>query len=288
MEDKGPTKISTSALAKQLELSAQQLFASLKDYGWIRKLDDGWALTSKGEFEGGEYVHSKKYGRYIVWPPEIADHPLFRAMEDNRHLSATALGKEYDLTARETNRVLAELGWIKHGFQGWEPTPLGQQMGAMQLENDSSGTCYVVWPQAVAEDTVLARQLALTGSIFRRAEPADDLFAQQEGFAAPDGHQHNSRLALQVCHWLYLAGISHATHKRLPVAEELFADFYLPQYQVFVECWDSAGAGLAQRMRRRDLYQRLGFSVIDVEPEADDRVDELMTRAVRKLGIRIY
>lgn len=290
MDDKGSNKLSTSALAKQLDLSSQQMFSSLRDYGWIRKLEDGWALTSKGEFEGGEYVHSRKYGRYIVWPPEIAEHPLMKAMEDNRHLSATALGKPYDLTARECNRVLAESGWIRHGFQGWELTPLGQDKGGMQLENENSGTCYVVWPPAVANDETLRQQLELCAEIFHQPPPADDLFADadSDAFVAPDGHRHTRRLAMQVCHWLYLAGLTHATQRRLPVAEELYADFYLPRHRVYVECWDESGAGLAARMHRRDVYQKLGFAVIDVELKDGARVDDIMTRAMRKLGIKIY
>lgn len=288
MDDTGSSKLSTSALAKQLDLSTQQLFATLRDYGWIKKLEEGWALTAKGEFEGGEYVHSKKYGRYIVWPAEISNHPLLKAMEDNRHLSATALGKPYELSARECNRVLAELGWIKHGFQGWELSESGQQMGGIQLENDSSGTCYVVWPPAVASAPVLLRQLELTAAVFREAQPSKDLFANETDYCSPDGHHHTRRLNLQVCHWLYLAGLAHATHKRLPVEEELYADFYLPQQQIFIECWDSQGDGLAQRMQRRDIYQRLGLASIDVEPDTQLGVDEILTKAMRKLGVRIY
>lgn len=288
MDDGGSNKLSTSALAKQLDLSTQQLFASLKDYGWIRKVDDGWALTAKGEFEGGEYVHSKKYGRYIVWPPEIADHPLLKAMEDNRFLSATALGKGQQLSARETNRVLAELGWIRHSFQGWELTELGQQKGGMQLENDSSGTCYVVWPPAVTSDAVLARQLALTASIFNPVESTGDLFADADQQVCPDGHHHSRRLNMQVCHWLYLAGIAHSVHHRLPTEDALFADFYLPQQQLFIECWDSDGKGLAKRMQRRDIYQQLGFAVIDVELAEGQHVDDILTPAMRKRAIRVY
>ena len=73
-------KVSTSALAKLGEIPVQQLFSVLKDYTWIRKTDDGWALTAKGEFEGGSYVNSKRYGRYIVWPTSLLDHPLFQAI----------------------------------------------------------------------------------------------------------------------------------------------------------------------------------------------------------------
>ena len=288
MDDQGPHKLSTSALAKALDLPSQQLFSTLKDYGWIRKLEDGWVLTAKGEFEGGEYVHSKRYGRYIVWPPELAEHPLFKAMEDNRHLSATALGKHFDLTARETNRVLSEQGWIKHDIQGWELTELGQQKGGTQLENDSSGTFYVVWPQAVVHDAVLSEQLRLCASIFRQ-EPSgsDDLFSSSGDIAGIDGHHHNSVLQLQVCHWLYLAGIAHAVKRRLPVEETLFADFYLPAHHLYIECWDDRGEGLSQRMTRREIYRQLQFPVIDIESAHIGQIDEVLTREMRKAGIRV-
>ena len=72
MKDSEQHKLSTSALAKLLDIPLQQLFGTLRDCGWIRKVDDGWVLTAKGEFEGGEYIHSRRYGRYIVWPDAIA------------------------------------------------------------------------------------------------------------------------------------------------------------------------------------------------------------------------
>jgi hypothetical protein len=211
MVEHSPQKLSTSALAKLLEVSSQQLFSTFKDYGWIRKLDEGWELSSKGEFEGGEYVHSKRYGRYIVWPEELAKHPLLQALEDNRHVSATAIGKPLGLSAREVNRVLAELAWIKHGFQGWELTLLGEQRGGIQLENDSSGTFYVVWPQVVGADAELQQQLQYCADLHgERSAESDDLFAEDNNFRAVDGHQHTSRAQLQICHWLYLAGMAHA------------------------------------------------------------------------------
>lgn len=289
MEDQAAHKQSTSALAKMLEIPSQQLFSTLKDYGWIRKLDDGWVLTGKGEFEGGEYIHSRRYGRYIVWPPQIVDHPLFKALEDNRHLSATALGKTFGLSARETNRVLAEIGWIKHDIQGWELTELGQCNGGIQLENDSNGTFYVVWPQLVAQDSFLSAQLSATAAIFDQPVSASqDLFAAGEEFSAVDGHRHSTRLRMQVCHWLYLAGIAHAVKRRLPVTEELYGDFYLPAFHVYLECWDENGEGLAERMQRKEIYRQLHFPVIDVEVADIEHLDELLTREMRKLGIRIY
>jgi hypothetical protein len=294
MDDNSPQKLSTSTLAKRLEIPSQQLFVTLKDYGWIRKLEEGWALTSKGEFEGGEYVHSKRYGRYIVWPEELAEHPLFQALEDNRHLSATALGKKVGINARETNRVLAELGWIKHGYQGWELTALGERQGGIQLENDNSGTFYVVWPEALQHDTLLNKQLQLTAEIFLQQPPIEqaikaDLFsAEPEHWAGLDGHVHSSKAQLQICHWLYMAGIAHACPRQLPVNPELYADFYLPAHQIYIECWnDEAGKPLSLRMQRKEIYQQYKLAVIDLEKDDLNHLDEVLTRQFRKHGIRV-
>jgi hypothetical protein len=290
MDENRSTKISTSALAKLLEVPSQQLFSTLKDFGWIRKLEEGWALSTKGEFEGGEYVRSKRYGRYIVWPEQLTEHPLLLALEDNRHISATALGKAAGLSARQVNRVLAELGWIKHGLQGWELTVAGEAKGGVQLENDNSGTFYVVWPDAVQADTVLAAQLRLNADIAtdKPQAPADDLFAEQPDFVGLDGHQHENKARLQICHWLYMNGIAHACNRQLPVAETLVADFYLPAHHLYIEYWHDDGKGLAQRLQRKECYQQLGVTVIDIEPDDLPQLDERLTRQLRKLGIRVY
>ena len=57
-------KLSTTALAKKLDIPTQQLFATLKDYGWIERANESWILTQKGEFEGGSYHNSRRFGAY--------------------------------------------------------------------------------------------------------------------------------------------------------------------------------------------------------------------------------
>ncbi len=290
MQEQSAQKLSTSALAKVLEIPSQQLFSTFKDYGWIRKLESGWALTGKGEFEGGEYVHSKRYGRYIVWPEELVSHPLLQAIEDNRHTSASALGKSHGLGAREVNRLLAELGWIKHGFQGWELTALGESEGGVQLENENSGTFYVVWPQNVQDNRLLKKQLQYAAEVNNQIDSESDLFAGETEFHSLDGHNHTDRALHKICHWLYMAGIAHACQRNLPVDEEISADFYLPAHQLYIEYWgdDGSRGKLAQRMKRKELYQSLQLAVIDLDREDLLQLDEVLTRQLRKRGIRIY
>ena len=290
MIDPNLQKVSTSALAKTLEVPSQQLFSTLKDYGWIRKLEEGWGLTSKGEFEGGEYVHSKRYGRYIVWPEVLADHPLLQALEDNRYIAATAIGKSVGINPREVNRILAELGWLKHGFQGWELTALGEERGGIQLENESSGTFYVVWPQNVQSDRVLEAQLGFAAEITsERSVECGDLFAEQSNYQGVDGHLHQDKVHLQICHWLYMAGQVHACKRRLPVEEDLFADFYLPSHHLYIEVLsDDTSAALSNRMRRREIYKKWSFAVIDIEKTDVGHLDDVLTKQFRKHGIRVY
>lgn len=290
MTDTGHQSLSTSALAKTLALSAQQLFGVLSDYGWIKRVDDSWILTAKGEFEGGEYVHSKKFGRYIVWPHTIADHPLFRAMESNRTVSAKALGEKYHLNAREVNRMLAELGWLMHTSQGWELTLIGEKLGGIQYENEQSGTFYVLWPENIQQNQLLKQQFHLYADANNDEDiSGDDLFSQAVSYVSIDGHSFTKKAQLSICQWLYLAGFTHACHRKLPTNETLYADFYLPVQRVYIEYWDKTdnSADLANKMNRKAIYETNHLSVIEIEPKDLNHLDEVMTKKLRKLGIRV-
>jgi hypothetical protein len=279
-------KLSTSALAKQLEVPLQQLFATLKDYGWIRKLEDGWALTAKGEFEGGEYRHSPRYGRYIVWPGSLAEHPLIHALENNRMLSAGAIGAPYQLAGKTVNRALAELGWLQRGFHGWELTARGRRLGGVQLENKQTDMLYVLWPEGTREEPALQRLLEYCRTVV--ATPEGDLFAPDEDFPSLDGHRFSCRALLQICHWLYLAGVVHASQRRLPVEEELYADFYLPLDHVYIDYWrpDDDRQSLTARMRRAEVYRELELRAIEIHPEELEQLDEVLSRQLVRFGVR--
>ncbi len=282
-----PTTLSTSALARQLEVPAQQLFGTLKDYGWIRKLEDGWALTAKGEFEGGEYRHSQRYGRYIVWPESLAEHPLLQALENNRMLSTAALGAPLGLSGKTVNRALAELGWLRRGFHGWELAEAGRRQGGVQLENRQTDMHYVLWPEAVREAPALAQQLETLRQA-QQPQPATDLFAEAGECRAIDGHQFRCQGLRQICDWLYMAGIVHACERQLPTTEPLRADFYLPLNHLYLEYWrgdDEAGA-LKARMRRRECYRELGLAVIDIHPEDLEQLEDFLPRQLQKHGVK--
>jgi hypothetical protein len=288
-------KISTTALARKLDIPAQQLFATLKDYGWIQRHEDNWLLTGKGEFEGGGYVESKRYGRYIVWPQSLEEHRLLSAIESNQRISASAMRRYYPkLHPRHINRALAELGLQVHSILGWELTEQGRKMGGQQEESENSGAFYVTWPHEVVDHPVVHRELteqAQAGEPVPVADQEGDLFSNIAGteMVGIDGHALETVLELQVCNWLYLAQLAHAHGRALPTEELLYADFYLPSAAVYIECWEAEEPAerLSLKLKKQDVYRNLGLRYIDINARDADRLDEVLGRPLMEIGIRV-
>jgi hypothetical protein len=298
----GEDKLSTSALARALELPVQQLFVTLRDYGWIERRADNWLLTPKGEYEGGSYRDSRRFGRYIVWPATLAEHPLLSAIESNQRITAANLRRFFPaLHPRQINRALAEIGLQQHSLLGWELTALGHQWGGQQAESENSGAFYVTWPHEIVDHPVVQRELSrlsASGSpepVAGEAGGEADLFAGAPvAEAAPrdyrgvDGHVLDNALQQQVCDWLYLAQLAHAHHRALPCEDALYADFYLPQGNVYIDCWteDIPPGQLAGRLRRRERYRNLGLRVLEVNAGDREHLDEVLGRGLLAFGIR--
>jgi hypothetical protein len=287
-------KLSTTALARKLNIPAQQLFVTLRDYGWIQRTGESWALTPKGEFEGGSYQNSHRYGTYIVWPEQLEQHPLLQAIESNQRITAASMCRYYPpLHARQINRALAELGLQQHTLLGWELTRLGRSLGGQQDESASSGAFYVTWPHEIIDHAVIHRELS------RQARHAGAVIdTQSELFATPevaaheyqgiDGHVLTSHLQLQVCNWLYLAQLAHACDRALPIDELVYADFYVPAGNIYIDCWeDNPPVGqLSAKLRKRELYRELELRHLEISAGDADQLDEVLGRGLLAFGIR--
>lgn len=290
-------KISTTALARKLDIPAQQLFATLRDYGWIKRSGDTWILLPKGEFEGGSYQNSRRYGRYIVWPQALDHHPLLAAIESNQRITAASMRRYYPrLHARQINRALAELGLQHHTILGWELTPLGRTLGGQQEESEASGAYYVTWPHEVIDNPIVHRELSRQSDQIPTTEPADPS-AEPDLFAAPgdslscegiDGHVLQTPLQMRVCNWLYLAQLAHAFQRALPVEELTCADFYVPAGNVYIDCWesDTTASEISARLHKREIYREMGLNSLEVNAADVDKLDEVLGRGLLAFGIR--
>lgn len=297
MAEATPARLSTTALARKLEIPVQQLFATLRDYGWIRRSGEAWVLLPKGEFEGGGYQQSQRFGRYIVWPAALTHHPLLSALESNQRITAASMRRYYPrLHARQINRALAEIGLQQHSILGWELTELGKSMGGQQAESEASGAFYVTWPHEIVDNPVVDRELTRQSDQIPVQEPATgegepDLFARNDAAVScegVDGHVLHTPLQMLVCNWLYLAQLAHAIHRNLPVEEAVYADFYLPAGSVYIDCWDqSAGPSeMRARLRKREIYDSMSLNCLEVDEDDAERLDEVLGRGLLSFGIR--
>jgi hypothetical protein len=290
------TKLSTTALARKLDIPAQQLFAILKDYGWIHRAGDNWVLTPKGEFEGGSVQFSRRYGSYIVWPEHLDQHPLLQAIESNQRISAATMCRYYPhLNTRQINLSLAEMGLQRHCLLGWELTPKGRALGGLQEESRSSGAFFVTWPHEIIDNPIVHRELSLQSeqllSTLANGTSDPDLFSfsdsGKQSSRGIDGHTLPSVLQMHVCNWLYFAQVAHAIQRALPTEEIIHADFYIPAVSAYIDCWEAeVPAGeLSGKFRKRELYRELDLRHLEVNAADIDHLDEVLGRGLLSLGL---
>ncbi|WP_415896775.1 hypothetical protein ACMXYX_13040 [Neptuniibacter sp. QD72_48] len=272
-----PETLSTSALAKALKKTTKQMFAELETLGWIERHEDAWKLTAKGEFEGGKYRESQKFGRYIIWPREVTEHKALSS-PDAGLLSVTQLSRHFSLSRSVMEQVLHEMAWIRANKKGWQVTSLGEKNGAYQRENASTGVPYVLWSDAVLDHEVLIEWIE---------EVKVGLNSQE--LICCDGHLVANEAERLIDNWLYLSGLAHAYKRRLPLTERIFADFYLPQYHLYIEYWGDqvTARELSAKMRKKELLKANNCACIEIQDEDLLQLDEALTRKLLKHNIEI-
>ncbi len=102
---------------------------------------------------GGDY-RGGPHGRYIAWPAtiQVKNKPAI--------LTATKIGKHFELSSQKMNYILSEPRWIKKALKGWEVTDQGRRIGAAQDEDKKSGVPYVRWPDDILTSKTLANTVA--------------------------------------------------------------------------------------------------------------------------------
>ncbi len=306
MEASIARKISTSALARSLEMPVKDLFHKLESSGWIERSEDNWQLTEKGKLEGGEYTTHVKFGTYIIWPEMIhvnRGNTVEKASTDGYGLTATQIGERHEISARQVNWMFAELGWIKRSGKGsgkgWTTTENGEKSGARQQINDHNKTAFVSWPESVLGKAVVIASLKetkgdLSHAIGLDALAGDEISHYRQQFPArlraADGHLLRSKTELMIDNWLYMAGVTHSYERRLPIEEEVYGEFYLPGGNVYIEYLGQSSDVSYRQQKEVKLkaYQSHNLNLITLNEDQLKHLDLHMPRLLQQYGIRIY
>lgn len=100
-----------------------------------------------------------------------------------------------------------------------------------------------------------------------------------------DGHFVGSKEEVIIDNWLYMAGIRHVPGKRLPLEEDVYVGFYLPEGRLCLEYWPESGEAKDRNWKRR-VYQNNHFNLIELKDEDFYNLDDVLSQKLLSCGIR--
>ncbi len=312
--------ISTTALAKRNNLESKAVFDSFAEAGLLHKENGNWVLTAQGEAQGGTYIEHPKYGKYIGWPENMSVNPAHQDAPEpapknlsapspsgeprrtgTELLTATRIGKNFEISPNKCNYIFSELGWVKKGLKGWTVTEPGKRLGGLQSEDSRSGIPYVRWPTSILENRALVDTIGEVKGTSAPTEtesvvdtPATTPVGFRQKFEAThraaDGHFVRSRAEMLIDNWLYMAEIVHAYERKLPIEEDVYCDFYIPTGKVYIEFWglENDPKYAARKEQKKSIYAKYGFNLIELTDADVLNLDDILPRHLLKFGVQAY
>jgi hypothetical protein len=296
-------ELSTTNLAKQLNLTLKDMFQLLVDEGLIYRNSDTWDLTQLGELKGGVYRQYPNYNRYIVWPPSILselDDPL--GNQGQNLVTATAIGDWHQISANRINSILSELGWIKRdtAVNGWQITDFGKKVGGVQSTYKNTGVPYVKWPRTIIDNKTLITSIhqakgevtnVVEDQVKTKEYDSTDIRNnyQRPELRTQDGHYVRSKAELIIDNWLYVSKIVHAYEKKVQnIDEDILCDFYIPTGKVYIEYWGMDDEKyLAKKKWKLDVYSKNNINLIELTDKDVSNVDDTLAAKLRKFQVLI-
>lgn len=172
-----------------------------------------------------------------------------------------------------------------------------------------NGVPYVVWPESILTDKVFIASLkesmgelptqsvceaTLFGGTPGSAAIPSSTAAEQDfrtkfpaTFRATDGHMVRSRGEMLIDNWLYMQGLVHAIERRLPIEEDVYCDFYLPNGKVYIEYWGLENdPKYARRMEvKRTIYAKYKLNLIELTDDEIRNLDDALPRLLISYNI---
>jgi hypothetical protein len=250
------------------------------------------------------YQHWKAHGAEVPEASNSATQPPQKSASNSKasaHLTSTQLGEKLGISSQRINQVLAELGWIEKAKKGWIPTNQGKKLQAESREHHATGIPFVLWPESILLSRILTNSVKeLVGQkesspALLSEKPHEDAVEKLPGFREKfepthrtmDGHWVRSKAETLIDNWLYMSGVVHAYERLLPVEEELYCDFYIPEGKVYIEFWgmESNPKYQARKKVKLDIYRKYNFNLIELNDEHVKNLDDHLPKMLLKYNV---
>lgn len=217
----------------------------------------------------------------------------------NNLYTAKIIGHQFGLEPYVVNNLLLSVGYIMKATEGhgYYLTEQGFNKGGEQISDTIKNISSVRWPEPILHDQSLVAAIANfkgtavktktyvtenTTIDFRKKYPAN--------IRTTDGHYVRSKAEALVDDFLFNNGIVHAYEKKLPVKEDLFCDFYLPQGKVWVEYWgyENKPEYLDRKKKKQAIYQKYGVNLIELTDMDIQNLDDVLPQKLLAFGIQLF
>lgn len=251
------------------------------------------------------YTHWKQGGKmveesaafYVVTP-----RPAMSQDSNTNFLNSTSLGELFKLDAKQINRVLFDLGWIEKEGKGWKPTLLGEKLKAQKTLFQKK-TPFVVWHPDISKSRILqnainellsveVEQPSVVESSSMPEEAADKAEGFREKFPptirASDGHMVRSRAEAMIDAWLYENRIVHAYERLVRVEQKMYCDFFLPEYDLYIEFWglESNPKYKARKEKKLEIYRQNELRLVEIKDDHINNLDDYLTSQLVRFGYK--
>jgi hypothetical protein len=208
-------------------------------------------------------------------------------------MTATTLGEHFSLAAKKINLLLKELGWLIRKESGWTVTEHGKRAGGIQKQRDDHD--YVIWHPSIQRHPRLVQTVReFIGQDSAKQATDHSISEFRKKFEAKhrtlDGHYVKTEGELIIDNWLYMASVPHAYARQLPIEDEEWCDFYLPQANLYLQYWPFSRNTQAHSQREAliGLYQQNDLQLIEVFEDEVTILDEVLPKLLRQYGIKAY
>ena len=209
-------------------------------------------------------------------------------------LNSSKIAEHFGIKAQRLNAILKELGWVERATKGWKPTDAGVEMKASQTEYRPTGVPFVKWPKSILENRILQEAVSdYKGNSSSSASPSMSDFRQKfpANLRTMDGHMVRSRAEVLIDNYLYNAGLVHAYERKLPVEEDVYSDFYLPDKRIYIEYWglENEPKYAARKETKQAIYSKYKdrFHLIELGNDEIANLDDHLPRLLLKFGIAV-
>lgn len=247
--------------------------------------------------KAGHKLCLKHWKESCSMPPEVAKEATGYITEApaSAVLTATALGEKYNLSPQKINLALQELGWINKDNKGWAITQQGQLLHAEQKSDSRTAIPFVMWPEAILNNKALQNSIReIKGEAEVPAPEKNSVntsMAFRQKFPAmhrsTDGHMVRSKSEILIDNWLYMNGIVHAYERKLPIEEDVYCDFYIPEGNVYIEYWglEEDPKYMERKKTKLRIYEARSFNLIQLSEEHIKNLDDLLPQLLLKHGV---